>query len=66
MNDKKLTRSTTDRMWLGVAAGLADYLNIDPVIVRLIFVLTAGHGGLIAYILLALLMPEVGPTEKMS
>lgn len=65
MNNKQLTRST-ERMWLGVAAGLADYLNIDPVIVRLIFVLTAGHGGLIAYILLALLMPEAGPREKMS
>ena len=40
MNDiKTLTRSKSNRMIAGVCAGLADYLNIDPTVVRLLFVL---------------------------
>lgn len=60
MNEKRLVRSQNDRMFFGVAAGIANYLNIDPVLVRLIFVLLtlSNGGGLIVYILLALLMPE--------
>ena len=61
MSDKKLMRNPEDKMLFGVCSGLADYLNIDPVIIRLIFVLLVifGNGiGLIAYIILAILMPE--------
>ena len=60
MNDKKLVRSQNDRMFFGVAGGLADYLNIDPILVRLFFILLTLSTGyaLIIYILLALLMPE--------
>lgn len=62
MNETKtLTRSKTNRMVAGVCAGLADYLNIDPTIVRLLFVLGffAVHGGLvIAYIIMAIVTPE--------
>ncbi len=60
MNEKKLVRSRTDRMVLGVASGIARYFSIDPVIVRLVFVLTAlaGGPGVIAYIVMALIMPE--------
>jgi phage shock protein C len=60
MSEKRLVRKQSDRMFLGVAAGLADYLNIDPAIVRLVFVLmllTGGH-GLLVYLVLAILMPE--------
>lgn len=58
--NQKLVRSTHDRMIAGVAAGLANYLNIDPVLVRLVFVLLtlAGGHGILAYIILAILMPE--------
>lgn len=58
--DKKLTRSNNDKMVGGVAAGLADYLNIDPVIVRLIFVLLTLKGGIgpVLYLVLWLIMPE--------
>ena len=35
---KKLMRKRSDQMIFGVASGIADYLNIDPVIVRLLFV----------------------------
>ena len=61
MSDKKLTRSQSDRMFLGVAGGLADYLSVDPVLVRLFFVLIglASFGqALLVYMLLAILMPE--------
>lgn len=66
MNDKKLVRSSDDRMLFGVAGGLAAYLNIDPVLVRLFFVLltlSTGYAPII-YLLLALLMPEDNPVAK--
>ena len=64
--NNKLTRSNDDVMVAGVAAGLAEYLNIDPVLVRLLFVLltiSGGHGILI-YAILWLLMPQESITEK--
>lgn len=66
MNNNKITRSSSDRMLFGVAGGLAEYLNIDPVLVRLFFVLltlSTGYGAII-YLLLALLMPEDQPAAK--
>ncbi|MEZ4513413.1 MAG: PspC domain-containing protein [Chloroflexota bacterium] len=60
MNEKRLVRYSDDRMFLGVASGLARYFDIDPAIVRLLFVLMAlgGGHGLIIYIIMAILMPE--------
>ena len=58
---KQLTRSITNRMIAGVCAGLGEYLNIDPTVVRLLFVLgffMAGPGMLIAYLIMALIVPE--------
>ena len=57
-----LRRSSHDRTILGVAGGLADYLVIDPVLIRLAFVVTAlaGGVGVFAYIALAVLLPEDG------
>lgn len=57
--DKKLQRSA-NRMVFGVCGGLADYLNIDPVLVRLAFVLlTMADGvGLLIYLVLAVVMPD--------
>ena len=52
---KKLNRSVTDKMVAGVCGGLAEYFAIDPVIVRLIFVLAVIFGagsGILAYIIL--------------
>lgn len=55
----RLMRSRSDRMVAGVAAGVARYLNTDPVIVRLLFVLLALSGpGLFMYPLLWLVMPQ--------
>ncbi|REG08525.1 PspC domain-containing protein [Pelolinea submarina] len=56
---KKLYRSNTDRMIAGVCAGLADYINIDPTIIRLIFVVLflMGTGGFWIYIILWAIVP---------
>lgn len=61
MKKTQLVRSYSDRMFLGVCGGLSSYLNLDPVIIRLAFVLTtiyAGGIGLLVYLVLAMLMPE--------
>ena len=57
---KKLYRDTTDMMAGGVASGIAAYLGIEPIIVRIAFVLfTLSWGfGIAIYILLWVLMPE--------
>lgn len=60
MNEKRLVRSREDRMLLGVCGGLANYLNVDPVIVRLAAVLlTLWNGvGLLIYLVLAIIMRQ--------
>ncbi len=61
----RLTRSRTDRMIAGVAAGVAQYLQIDPLIVRLVFILLAFSGpGFLLYPLLWVVMPETAPTPS--
>lgn len=55
----RLTRSRSDRMIAGVAGGVARYLNTDPTLVRLVFVLLALSGpGILFYPLLWLVMPQ--------
>ena len=58
--EKKLYRSRTDKKICGVCGGLAKYLNMDVTVVRLLAVLLTLFvgGGLIAYIVAALVMPE--------
>ncbi len=62
---KKLYRSTTDRKIGGVCAGIAKYLNMDVTVVRLIAVLLAvfGTGGIWAYIICMLVIPEEPPAD---
>lgn len=57
---RTLRRSVNEKVIAGVCGGLAKYLRLDPVIVRLIFVLLImfGGGGLIAYIILWIVVPE--------
>ena len=59
-NTKRLNRSRDDRMIAGVCAGLAEYIDIDPTIVRLLFVLGLFAGGATfwAYIVMMLVVPE--------
>ena len=57
---KKLTRSKSKRIIGGVAGGLGEHFNIDPIIFRIGFVLaTIFHGaGLVIYIILWIIIPE--------
>ena len=60
---KRLARSSTDKKLAGVCAGLADYFDLDPMIVRLCWllaVLFAGTGVLI-YIVLWIVLPLAPP-----
>lgn len=60
-NIKRLYRSTTDKMLAGVCAGLAEYANLDPTLVRLLFVLAffaTGPGIFIAYLVMMLVIPQ--------
>ena len=61
-----LRRRATDRVIGGVAAGIADYLNIDPVLVRAVFVglVIFGGAGLVLYLVAWLLIPVEGRDES--
>jgi phage shock protein PspC (stress-responsive transcriptional regulator) len=56
----RITKSKTDRVIDGVCGGLAEYYRIDPVIVRLIFVVLLFINGIgfFIYIILAIIMPK--------
>ena len=57
---KKLYRSTTDKKLAGVCAGFAEYLNMDPTVVRVIWAIVSvcAGAGVLAYLICALLIPE--------
>ena len=58
---KQLFRSRTNRMIAGLCAGLGEYANLDPTVVRLLFVLAfflTGPGIVLAYLIMALIIPE--------
>ena len=57
----RLYRSTRERMLAGVAGGLADYFDIDPTIVRLVWALSffaTGPLALLLYVVCALIIPR--------
>ncbi len=58
--NKRLYRSRKQRQVAGVCGGIADYLSIDPTLVRLVWVLLAliGGPGVVLYIILAVIVPE--------
>ncbi|MEE0962308.1 MAG: PspC domain-containing protein [Bacteroidales bacterium] len=57
---KKLYRSSTDRKLCGVCGGFAEYFDLDPTIIRLIFIFLTlfGGGGLLIYLICALVIPK--------
>ena len=58
---KELKRSRTNRKLFGVCGGLADYFDVDPTLVRFVFValiLISFGWGLLIYIILGIIMPE--------
>lgn len=60
MNYKKFTRSLTDRKIAGVCGGLGAYFNVDPTIVRILFIclLIFGGSGLLLYLIFWIVSPE--------
>lgn len=72
MSQKKLQRSH-NKMLAGVVAGLADYFNVDPTVLRIIYVLlsclSAAFPGILVYLILWVIMPlppepQSGPVER--
>ena len=59
MSPKKLYRSKTQRMLCGVCGGIAEYFNIDPTLIRLVWALIGLTGsGLLAYIVAVIIIPD--------
>jgi phage shock protein C len=58
--NKRLYRSHKEKMIGGVCGGLAEYFDIDPVLVRILFVVAvfAGGSGVLAYIICWIIIPE--------
>ena len=68
MNPRRLYRCRHDRQLAGVASGMAEYLGLDPTVVRILWILSVFLGGfsILVYIVLAFIMPlepigAVGP-----
>ncbi len=59
---KKLMRSDNEKMVAGVCGGIAEYFDVDPTIVRLIYVLgsifSVAFPGIIVYLILWVVMPQ--------
>lgn len=58
---KKLYRSNTNKAFLGVLGGFGEYYDIDPVLLRVVFILisvfSGGVPGVLVYLLAAAIMP---------
>ncbi|MBQ5626332.1 MAG: PspC domain-containing protein [Paludibacteraceae bacterium] len=58
---KKLFRSS-NRIFAGVCGGIAEYFDLDPTLIRVVYVIlsmfSAGFPGLLVYIILMILMPN--------
>lgn len=62
----RLHKSIKDKKVSGVCAGIAEYLGVDPTIIRLVFAMMVfGWGtGVLAYILLSIILPEGNSEEE--
>lgn len=58
--EKRLYKSNTDKKIDGVCAGIAEYLNLDPTVIRLAWILFSvlGGSGILAYIIAAVVIPR--------
>jgi phage shock protein C len=67
MNTRRLYRSRYDKQLAGVAGGMAEYLELDPTLVRILWILSVFLGGftILLYIILAFIMPlaPAGPVQ---
>ena len=60
MESKRLYKSRSNRMVCGVCGGIAEYLKLDPTVIRLLFALFCflGGSGILVYIIAAIIIPE--------
>lgn len=58
--EKRLYKSATDKKIDGVCAGIAEYLNLDPTVIRLAWIVFSllGGSGILAYIIAAIVIPR--------
>ena len=66
--ERRLYRSRDEKMIGGVCGGLAEYFNVDPTLVRLIWVIITliGGAGVLLYIVLWVIMPLSLPPPPAS
>lgn len=59
MGEKRLYRSNNNKVLLGICGGIGEYLNVDPVVIRLLWVIFCcmGGSGVLAYIVAAIIVP---------
>lgn len=59
MEEKRLYRSDKNKVLLGICGGIGEYLNVDPVVIRLLWVIFCcmGGSGILAYIVAAIIVP---------
>ncbi len=57
---KRLCKSRNDKKIDGVCAGIAEYFDVDPTVIRLAWVIFSlcGGSGVLAYIICAIIIPE--------
>ena len=67
-NSKQLRRNTNDKMIAGVAAGLADFMDVDVTLVRVIWAITVIFGGfgIIAYLVMWIVVPVEGSDRSVA
>lgn len=57
---KRLYKNSQNKMLCGVCSGLAEYLNLDATVIRVVWAILSCFGGLgiVAYIICAVVMPD--------
>ncbi|WEV60895.1 PspC domain-containing protein [Streptococcaceae bacterium ESL0729] len=67
MPKKRLTKSSTDKVWSGVLGGISEYFGLDSTWVRIAYValsvLSSGFPGITLYILLSIIIPKAPDTN---
>jgi len=65
-NTKKLYRSKTNRVIFGICGGLGEYFDIDPLVIRILFILLTftGGSGIVIYLILAIMIPDSSGNKK--
>jgi phage shock protein C len=64
--EKRLYKSSTDKILAGVCGGMGEYFDVDPVLIRVLWVISAffGGAGVLAYIIAAIVIPSKEDSYK--